>query len=92
MNISSVIVAAQPARRDAVQAALAAWPGIEVHASTPDGRLLVTVEADDDAGSTACFGAISGLDGVMSVALVYHQCEPDADAPCAPFPVLQGEA
>lgn len=91
MNISSVIVDAQPARRDAVQAALRQWPGVEVHAATPEGKLVVTVEAAHDEATTAQFAQISALPGVMSVALVYHQFEPDLDAECAGPAHQQGE-
>ena len=39
MNISSVVIVAQPEEADRVAAMLAGLPGVEVHARTPEGRL-----------------------------------------------------
>lgn len=79
MNISSLVVHARPEHAVAVAMELARWPGVEVPASTPDGRLVVTVETVTDGESSECFGRIGALEGVMSVALVYHQFEPEPD-------------
>lgn len=77
MNISSLVVHVLPERAAAVQAELADWPGVEVPAAAPDGRLVVTVETATDRESSESFGRIGALPGVMSVSLVYHQFEPD---------------
>jgi nitrate reductase NapAB chaperone NapD len=42
---------------------------------------VVTVETPTDAGTTDLFAQISAVEGVMSVALVYHQFEPEEE-PC----------
>lgn len=84
MNISSLVVHARSEDAVAVRAELTRWPGVEVPAAAPDGRLVVTVEAasDDEAGAT--FDRIRTLAGVMSVSLVYHHFEPAGPAaPCA---------
>jgi nitrate reductase NapAB chaperone NapD len=46
MNISSVLVNAQPQVLHDVQRDLAALHGVEIHVATADGRLIVTIEAD----------------------------------------------
>jgi nitrate reductase NapD len=79
MNISSLVVDVQPARTASVQAILAGWPGVEVHAATPQGKLIVTVETDSDVQTTDNFSRIGALEGVMSVAMVYHQFEPELE-------------
>lgn len=79
MNISSLIVDARPEALPSVQAALATMPGIEVHAATEAGKLIVTVETDGDADTTDSFGRIGAIPGVMSVAMVYHQFEANPD-------------
>ena len=79
MHISSVIVDVRPEHIGPARDLIQQWPGIEVHAATPDSRLIVTVEADDDAASADAFARLAGVDGVMSVALVYHQFEPDPE-------------
>lgn len=79
MNISSLIVDARPEALDDVRAELARMTGIEVHAGNPQGKLIVTVETDSDAETTECFARIGQITGVMSVAMVYHQFEPDPE-------------
>jgi nitrate reductase NapD len=80
MNISSLVVHVRREHVAQVQAELAAWPGVEVPAAAPDGRLVVTVEAADDSEAGATFDRIRTLAGVMSVSLVYHHFEPDGAA------------
>ncbi|MBI5718893.1 MAG: chaperone NapD [Burkholderiales bacterium] len=79
MNISSLVVHVRPEQVAAVRAELSTWPGVEVPAAAPDGRLVVTVETTTDRESSECFTRIGTLPGVMSVALVYHQFEPEPD-------------
>ncbi|MBI5793429.1 MAG: chaperone NapD [Rhodocyclales bacterium] len=75
MNISSAIVHARPGALSIVEAGLAALVGVEVHAISPEGKLIVTIETDDDSGNVATYERIGQLDGVMSAAMVYHQTE-----------------
>lgn len=77
MNISSLIVDVQPAHLLSAQVTLSAWPGIDVHAATPEGKLIVTIETDTDGETTDTFSRIAAVAGVMSVAMVYHQFEPN---------------
>ncbi len=77
MNISSLVVHVRPEQRSEVELTLQGWPGIEIHASTPEGRLVVTVDTDDE--STESFDRIGALPGVMSVAMVYHHLEPEQE-------------
>lgn len=72
MDIASAIVNAVPGRREAVRAALRALNGVEIHAETPDGRFIVTVE--DTAQTTAADTIVElhRLDGVLSAAMVYQ--------------------
>ncbi len=79
MNISSLIVDVQPAALSAVRSELKHWPGVEVHAATAEGKLVLTVETESDAETTDAFARISAIDGVMSVALAYHQIEPEPE-------------
>jgi periplasmic nitrate reductase NapD len=79
MNISSLIVDVRPEAMSAVRGALKTWPGVEIHAATSLGKLVVTVETETDAETTDTFARIGALDGVMSVALAYHQIEPEPE-------------
>ncbi len=79
MNISSLIVDVRAECLPAIRATLDQWPGIEVQATAPQGKLIVTIETPTDAESSEMFSRISAVDGVMSVAMVYHQFEPEPD-------------
>lgn len=81
MNISGILVSALPDQAEPLRALLAAMPGVEVHAATPEGRMVVTVERAADAEMTAAFDDISRLPGVLSAALVYHHDEALVDEP-----------
>lgn len=78
MNISSLIVDVQQASVGAVRSTLDGWPGVQVHVATPEGKLIVTLETETDAETTDTFARMGALDGVMSVAMVYHQFEPES--------------
>lgn len=79
MNISSVLVSARPGMARQVQDCLQALDGVEVHAMSEDGRLVVTIEADSDQSVANMFTEINRQAGVLSVAMVYHQYESDPD-------------
>lgn len=79
MNISSVIVHARPGSADIVRELLNNMAGIEVHGVSPEGKLVVTIETDDDEGTTQAFERISKADGVLSAAMVFHQVESDPE-------------
>jgi nitrate reductase NapD len=80
MNISSAIVIPNPDRVQAVVAKLAAVPGVEVAAVSPEGKIIVTIEADGDRSTVGSFEQVSLLDGVMSASMVYHQQENEPEA------------
>ena len=73
MNISSLIVDARPEAVVVVQHTLDTWPGVQVHAASAEGKLIVTLETDSDDQTTGTFARINALQGVMSVSMVYHQ-------------------
>ncbi len=79
MNISSAIIHARPGDVAVVQAGLAALAGVEVHAISPEGKLIVTIETEDEGSNAATYQCIGQLDGVMSAAMVYHQTESEPD-------------
>lgn len=79
MHICSVIVGIRPELLAAARNAIQQWPGVEVHAVTPDSRLIVTAETEDDNASTEAFARLAAVDGVMSVARVDRPFESDPD-------------
>jgi nitrate reductase NapD len=75
MNISGVLVHAKPGTADAVRRSLDATPGVEVHTVTPDSRLVVTVEDEDDRMVADRVLELHRIDGVLSAAMVYQHSE-----------------
>ena len=75
MNISSLVIYAQPQRAEHVRAQLEQLPGVEVHAVTAEGRLIVTVEKRDDLEMTRAFEQLRAIPGVHATTLVYHNSE-----------------
>lgn len=73
MNISGVIVRARPEQLAAVRARLAEIAGVEVHAATDDGRLIVTVEEASDRLLADAVIGLNNVPGVLAASMVYHQ-------------------
>ena len=73
MNISSLVVRARPDRCDDVRTALEAMPGLDVHAATEAGQLIVVAEHPDTATAADSFVAMHRIEGVLSVSLVYQR-------------------
>jgi len=72
VHISSLVVHAAPKRLQRVEEAISMMPGARVHGSSPNGKLVVTLDADsaDEMLSRVC--EIQRTDGVLSAALVYQ--------------------
>lgn len=75
MNISSVIVIPRPEQVERVAGLLRALDEVEVAAISPEGKIIVTIEADGDRETVQVYETISLMDGVMSASMVYHQKE-----------------
>lgn len=74
-NICGVLIHTRPERTPEVRAQLACVPGVEIHADSQDGRLVVTVEDTPDSWAGATIASFSDIPGVISTALVYHYCD-----------------
>jgi nitrate reductase NapD len=79
LHIASLVVHSTPRRLQSVAEAIAALPGACVHASSENGKLVVTLEAPAAEAITAAVASIQRFDGVLSAALVY-QCADNLDA------------
>jgi nitrate reductase NapD len=75
MNISSVIVRARPEKLPALRLGMAQIPGVEVHAATADGHLIVTIEDRPGFSTADAFVKLHNLDGVIAASLVYQYCD-----------------
>ncbi|MGL4315360.1 MAG: chaperone NapD [Pseudomonas sp.] len=84
IQIASLIVHSQPALMVAVKANLRRLPGLELHQESPQGKLVVVLEAEDEAQILATLDAIQNLPGVLNAALVYHEVLEEQDSPAHP--------
>ena len=75
VHISSLVVLIEADRVRSVERAINALDDTEVSASDGRGRSVVVVEALDDDALLRAFTSIETLDGVLSVALVYHHSD-----------------
>ena len=80
MNISSVIVIPGPDHVRAVIDGLMALPGVDVPLTSPEGKIIATIETESDGETIRAYEAISQLDGVLSAAMVFHQQEPEPES------------
>lgn len=78
VNISGIVVHAHPDHLPVVQTGLDDMGGVEIHAISPDHKMVVTIEASDDRATTERFEQIRQLPGVLSASMVYHHFEEDA--------------
>ena len=95
MNISGVLVHARPQQSEAVRNRLIQLDGVEVHAISEEGRIVVTVEQDDTHKMADTVMHLQDIEGVLSAAMIYHHYEDDeqglaedvsafpSEAPCA---------
>ena len=74
-HIAGVVIYAQSDRCEFIVSALRMLPGAQLHASTPDGRLVVTLEGSLSSSIEEQLSAINALPGVFSSALIYQHHE-----------------
>ena len=79
MNISSAILHVAPGRLDEVRQALLAMSGVEIHAESPEGKLIVVLEDDDLEAAANKYVALHGVPGVASVAMVYQYSDDESE-------------
>ena len=79
VHISSLVVHATPKRVQNVEDVIAAMPGAQVHGSSPNGKLVVTLDASSADEMLSKITAVQRIDGVLSAALVY-QCADTLEA------------
>ena len=76
LHISSLLVHVRPTALAEVHTAVTALDGIEVHGSSPQGKIVVTLETASESGIVERLAALRKLPGVLSADLVFHRVEP----------------
>jgi nitrate reductase NapD len=78
MNISSAIMYIAAERLDEACEALSLMPGVQIHALSPEGKVVVTLEDDDTNSAADKYVALHGVPGVASVAMVYQYSDDES--------------
>jgi nitrate reductase NapD len=79
LNISSAIVYARPGSDQVLREQLPQVPGVEVHAASEDGKIVVTIEAENDRAAIDVYEALGRMDDVLNVAMIFQQTESHPD-------------
>ncbi len=79
-HIASVLVQGWPDKIPAIESELTRLAGVESYGSNETGKLILTLEAENDAGLVETMDRIQMAEGVVNVSLVYHHMEEMDDA------------
>jgi len=80
-HVCGLVVHVRPDRLDAVADALGSLSGVELHARSPQGKLVITLEARTQDDVVRTMAGIGDMPGVLSTALVYQHAEADSHSP-----------
>ena len=75
MSIASLVLRIHPASRQVAEAALTAFPGVECHGMSADGKLVVTVEDVEGAAMSDTLIAIHRVPQVLAATLAYENSD-----------------
>lgn len=75
MSISGLVVRALPDRIEDVRKQLIKLDGVEVHATDDDGRMVITVDVENDYQAADTLMEMQKQEGVLSASLIYNRFE-----------------
>ena len=78
MDISSAILHIVPGRPAEAPEALLRLSGLEIHAESPEGKMVVVLEDDDLESAANKYVTLHGMPGVASVAMVYQYSDDES--------------
>lgn len=80
LQITSLILHCRPERLPAVKANLALLDGLEIYQESPQGKLILVLEAEREEQILDTLGQLQNLPGVLNAVLVYHEILHDDDS------------
>jgi len=89
LHITGLVVHSTPKRVASVSDVIASMQGARVHATSPNGKIVVTLEASTSDEMMSMITGIQRADGVLSAALVY-QCADTLEAMNEEIPSADG--
>ncbi|MCP4188915.1 MAG: chaperone NapD [Gammaproteobacteria bacterium] len=75
MNICGILVHARPDGFGAVKKRLLSVKGVEVHGMSDEGRVVVTLEEENEDTMAESLLTVQRLEGVISASMIYHHNE-----------------
>ncbi len=79
VHISSLVVHVLPQHLESIKAQIEEFENAEVFGSSPEGKMVVVLETENQGFITDTIDAINNLPNVLSTVLVYHQIETDLE-------------
>lgn len=73
LHIASLVAHVRPEYLVAVKAWLVLQPSIEIHAESPQGKLVLVMESTHEKAIVEFLDALRAQTGVLNAALVYHE-------------------
>ncbi len=80
MTICSMVVHTRPEKIEAVRHAITEHDGVEVHAVSEEGKMVVTIDHPDYTYCSERVMQMNNVDGVLSAALIYEYHDDDDEA------------
>jgi nitrate reductase NapD len=75
LHIAGIVVHARPESVQRIAEAIGGLSGVEIHATSADGKLVVTLEASSAREIAARMDEIQQFDAVLTASLVYQHNE-----------------
>ena len=72
MGLASLVLRIHPPQREAAEAALGAFPGVECHGMSDDGKLIVTIEDVPGTALSDTLIAIHRIPEVLAATLAFE--------------------
>ncbi len=80
VHIASLVVHVRPQFLHGFRDALRTIPSLEIHAESPQGKLVVVLEAETETHIVRIIDELLSQSGVLNVALVYHEILEDDES------------
>jgi nitrate reductase NapD len=79
VHISSLVVHCLPEHLTEMKAEIEKFENAEIYGDSPEGKIVVVLETENQGFVTDTIDAINNLPNVLNAALIYHQIEKDLD-------------
>lgn len=74
-HVCGVVIHARHEKQQQIEQQLQQQPGVEVHASSGQGKLVVTVESEAGQQVADTIDQFKDIDGVLSASMIYQFCD-----------------